>query len=129
MLPEAVLRHLAFAGGLALLSALAVRLMIAFPILDHPDARKAHLRPTPKGGGVGIVAAFLVGMVVLFHVAAFARLADPQFIGVITAAAAIALVALADDMRDFRFIVKLAAQTAAALVAVGSGLVLNRLSL
>jgi UDP-GlcNAc:undecaprenyl-phosphate GlcNAc-1-phosphate transferase len=126
---DAVLRHLAFAVGLALLSALCVRLMIAFPILDHPDARKAHVRPTPKGGGVGIVMAFLVGMAVLYRVGAFARLADPQFIGIIAAAAAIALVALADDIRDFRFVVKLGAQAAAALVAIAGGLVLTRLSL
>ena len=109
---DALLRHLAFAGLLALLSAGCVRLMIARPILDHPDARKAHARPTPKGGGVGIVAAFLVGMVVLFQVAAFARLADAQFLGVIAAAVAIALVALADDVRDFRFVVKLARRPA-----------------
>jgi len=126
---EAFLRHLAFAGLLALVSAGCVRAMIAFPILDHPDARKAHLHPTPKGGGVGIVVAFLLGMAVLFQTAAFARLADAQFIGVIAAAVAIALVALLDDMRDFRFVVKLAAQAGAALVAVGSGIVLDRLSL
>ncbi len=129
MLAEAVARHLAFAGALALLSALVVRLMIAFPILDHPDPRKAHTRPTPKGGGLGIVVAFLAGMLVLFGIARSARLADPQFLGVILAAAAIAAVALADDMRDFRFTVKLAAQTLAALVALGSGLSLTRLAL
>ncbi|MES2713913.1 MAG: MraY family glycosyltransferase [Pseudomonadota bacterium] len=126
---EAFLRHLAFAGLLALVSAGCVRAMIAWPILDHPDARKAHLHPTPKGGGVGIVVAFLLGMAVLFQTAAFARLADAQFLGVIAAAAAIALVALLDDVRDFRFVVKLAAQAGAALVAVASGLVLDRLSL
>lgn len=129
MQPEAVLRHLAFAGGLALISALAVRLMIAFPILDHPDARKAHVHPTPKGGGVGIVLAFLFGMLVLFAVARSARLADPQFLGVILAAAAIAAVALADDIHDFRFTVKLAAQAAAALVALGSGISLTQLAI
>ncbi|MBR0656374.1 glycosyltransferase family 4 protein [Plastoroseomonas arctica] len=126
---EAFLRHLAFAGVLALISALCVRLMIARPILDHPDARKAHKHPTPKGGGVGIVVAFLVGMAVLFQVAAFARLADTQFVGVIAAAAAIALVALLDDIWDFRFIVKLAAQAGAALVAVAGGIALDRLSM
>jgi len=125
----AVAGHLAFAFLLAMLSASLVRLMIAFPILDHPDARKAHARPTPKGGGVGIVAAFMAGMVVLYGVADFARLADRQFLGVIAAALVIALVALADDMRDFRFVVKLAAQGAAALVAVASGLVVQRLAL
>jgi UDP-GlcNAc:undecaprenyl-phosphate GlcNAc-1-phosphate transferase len=125
----AFLQHLAFAAGLAGISALLVRLMIARPILDHPDHRKAHLHPTPKGGGVGIVAAFVLGMLVLYHVAVFARMAEPRFIGVILAAVAIAAVALADDVKDFRFIVKLAAQGLAALVAVGSGLVVTRLAL
>lgn len=125
----AIARHLAFAGGLAILSAILVRLMIAFPILDHPDARKAHVRPTPKGGGVGIVGAFIAGMAVLYGAAEFARLADRQFVGVIAAAVAIALVALADDIRDFRFVVKLGAQALAALVAVASGLVLDHVSL
>ena len=41
--------HIALA--LALVSAGVVRLMIAFPILDHPNARSAHARPTPRGGG------------------------------------------------------------------------------
>ena len=125
----AFLQHLAFAGGLALVSALLVRLMIARPILDHPDHRKAHSRPTPKGGGVGIVAAFILGMLVLYHVAVFARVAEPRFIGTILAAIAIAGVALADDMADFRFIVKLSAQALAALVALASGLVVTRLAL
>lgn len=121
--------HLVFAAGLVLLSAILVRMMIAFPILDHPNARKAHVRPTPKGGGVGIVVAFIAGMVVLYSVAEFARLAERQFIGVIAAAVAIAIVALADDVKDFRFVVKFAAQGLAALVAVASGLWLHQLSI
>lgn len=125
----AVASHLVFAAGLAGLSAILVRVMIAFPILDHPNARKAHVRPTPKGGGVGIVAAFIAGMIVLYSVAEFARLADRQFIGVIAAAVAIAIVALADDVKDFRFVVKFAAQGLAALVAVASGLWLRQLSI
>lgn len=129
MTAQAVASHLVFAFLLALLSAGLVRVMVAYPILDHPDARKAHLRPTPKGGGVGIVAAFIVGMILLYSAAEYARIAERQFLGVIAAAVAIALVALADDMRDFRFVVKLAAQGLAALVAVGSGLVVHRLAL
>ncbi|WP_419899827.1 glycosyltransferase family 4 protein [Roseomonas sp. USHLN139] len=125
----AFLEHLAFAGGLALLSAALVRLMIAYPVLDHPDHRKAHSRPTPKGGGVGIVCAFIVGMLVLYQVAQFARMAEHRFIGVILAAVAIGVVAFLDDLRDFRFVVKLGAQALAALVAIGSGLVVDRLAL
>ena len=129
MLLDAVLRHLAFAAGLALLSAAAVRLMIAWPILDHPNARSSHARPTPRGGGVGVVLAFVAGMAVLYAEAQFARLPPPQFIGVIGAAVAIAAVSLWDDVADLRFAVKLAAQGVAALVAIGSGLVLDRLAL
>ena len=118
----ALLRHLAFAGSLALLSAGVVRLMIGIGVMDTPDARKSHLRPTPKAGGVGVVVAFLVGVAVLYQVAAFSRLADPYFRGVIAASAAIAVVAFLDDLYDWPFTVKLGAQVLAALVAVGSGL-------
>lgn len=129
MLLSAVLQHLLFALALALLSAGVVRLMIAFPILDHPNARSSHLRPTPRGGGLGVVVAFIVGMLVLYGVAQFARIAEPQFLGVILAAMAIAGVALADDVRDLSARLRLAAQCGAALVAVGSGLVVTRLAL
>jgi UDP-GlcNAc:undecaprenyl-phosphate/decaprenyl-phosphate GlcNAc-1-phosphate transferase len=120
----AVLHHLAFAVGLALLSAALVRLMIAVRVLDRPDPRKVHTRDTPKGGGVGVVVAFLVGVAVLYQFAQFARLADPYFIGVIEASVAIAVVSFLDDMYDWKFTVKLSAQVLAAIVAVGSGLYL-----
>jgi UDP-GlcNAc:undecaprenyl-phosphate GlcNAc-1-phosphate transferase len=61
MQASAILQHLGFALLLALLSAGTVRLMIAFPILDHPNHRSAHARPTPRGGGVGVVVAFWRG--------------------------------------------------------------------
>ena len=118
----AFLRHLGLAAILVLLSASIVRLMIAVRVMDTPEARKAHDRPTPKGGGVGIVITFLAGIAVLYRFAAFARLADPYFLGVIEASAAIALVAFLDDLFDWPFIVKLSAQLLAALVAVSSGL-------
>jgi UDP-GlcNAc:undecaprenyl-phosphate GlcNAc-1-phosphate transferase len=129
MLLSAVLNHLGFAALLALLSAGAVRLMIAFPILDHPNARSAHVRPTPRGGGVGVVLAFVTGMLVLFLTARYARIAETQFLGVIAAAVAIAGVALVDDMRDLSARFRLLAQCGAALVAVASGLVVTRLAI
>jgi len=118
----AVLRHLTFAAALALLSAAVVRGMIAVRVLDRPDPRKAHTIATPKGGGVGIIVAFLVGIAVLYRFAEFARLADPYFIGVIEASVAIAVVSFLDDLYDWKFTVKLAAQVLATLVAVSSGI-------
>ncbi len=121
----AVLRHLAFCGALALVSAMVVAAMISARIMDTPDARKAHSRPTPKGGGVGVVVAFMLGLAMLYSYADFARLGDSYFRGVIVASLAIALVSFLDDLRDWPFIVKLATQTLAALAAIGSGLYLR----
>ena len=118
----ALLRHLAFAAGIALISALVVRAMINARVMDMPNHRSAHAAPTPRGGGVGIVVGFLLGISVLYGFATFSRLADPYFRGVIMASIAIAVVGFIDDLRDWPFTVKLAAQVAAALAAVGSGL-------
>lgn len=125
----AFLRHLAFCAALAGLSATVVNMMVGIGIMDRPDPRKAHSRPVPKCGGVGVVVAFLVGIFVLYHFAAFSRLADPYFRGVILASVAIAAVSFLDDLQDWPFTVKLAAQLGAALLAVGSGLYVDQLNL
>lgn len=121
----AIGRHLAFAAALAVISAFCVLLMMRFGPIDHPDERKEHPQPTPKCGGVGIAVSFMVGIAVLYRLAEFARLADPYFRGVILAAAMIAVVSFLDDVYNFSFLVKLGAQLAAALAAVGSGLYLQ----
>ena len=125
----ALSKHLVFCAGLALLSAGVVRAMMRVGVMDRPDARKAHSNPIPKGGGVGVVVAFLAGIGLLYGFAEFARLADPYFRGVILAATAIATVAFLDDVLDWPFLVKLLAQLGAAGLAVGSGLVVDRLNL
>ena len=122
-------KHLLFCAGLALLSAVVVRAMIAVAVLDQPDSRKAHARAVPKGGGVGVVVAFLVGTGLLYAFAGFARVADSYFLGTILAATAIAAVAFLDDLLDWPFTVKLGAQILAALVAVASGLVVATINL
>lgn len=118
----AFLRHLAFCAVLAALSAVVVRAMISARVMDQPDPRKAHRSPTPRGGGVGVVVAFMLGIGVLYGFADFARLADPYFRGMILAAAVIAIVSFIDDVRDLPFTVKLATQTLAAAAAIASGL-------
>jgi len=129
MLFGAFLSHLAFCGALAAVSAIIVAAMISARIMDRPNGRKAHSRPTPKGGGVGIVVAFMLGITILYGYADFSRLADVYFRGVILASFAIALVAFLDDLGDWPFTIKLAAQTAAALAALGTGLYLHTVNL
>jgi UDP-GlcNAc:undecaprenyl-phosphate GlcNAc-1-phosphate transferase len=125
----AFLRHLLFCAGLAAVSALVVRATIDARVMDRPNARSAHTRPTPKGGGIGIVVAFMLGIAVLYGFADFSRLADPYFRGVILSAFAISIVSFLDDLRDWPFSVKLAAQMLAALTAVYSGLYVSDIRL
>lgn len=126
---EVLTRHLALGAALALLSALIVVFMIRFPVMDPPEARKAHKVPTPRGGGVGIVVAFMTGIAALYVAAQFARIEEMQFLGVIAAALTIAIVSFIDDVKNLRFLTKLAAQTLAALVAIGSGLIVDRIAI
>ncbi len=125
----AFLRHLAFVAALALVSAMVVAAMISARVMDVPNARSSHARPTPKGGGVGIVVAFMLGITVLYGYADFSRLAEPYFRGVIIAALAIAVVAFLDDLKNWPFAIKLAAQALAALAAAGSGMYVRVLNL
>jgi UDP-GlcNAc:undecaprenyl-phosphate GlcNAc-1-phosphate transferase len=114
--------HLWFAVALAVLSACIVRVMIGIGTVDHPGARSSHTRPTPKGGGVGIVVAFVLGTSVLFLGAGHARVPDLPFLGLIVAAIGIAAISYTDDVRSWSFSVKLGAQLAAALVAIACGI-------
>jgi UDP-GlcNAc:undecaprenyl-phosphate GlcNAc-1-phosphate transferase len=125
----ALLSHLVFAGALALLSAGVVRLTIAIKIMDLPGERSLHSVPTPRGGGLGVVAALLAGLAVLYFTARYGRISDPYFLGAIAGLVTIAGVSLADDAFDFGFGWKLLAQAMAAMVAIGAGLVLDVLNL
>lgn len=122
-------RHLALMGGLAVFSGMIVRIMISIRVPDVPDPRKAHSVTTPKSGGVGIVCAFLLGVVLIYLYGHASRLADSYFIGVIAAAVLIALVSLLDDIRNMPYTVKLGGQLLAAITAVASGLWVHDIAL
>ncbi len=122
-------RHLALMTGLAIFSGIIVRVMISIGVPDRPDARKAHIQTTPKSGGVGIVCAFLLGVLLLYRYGQVSRLAEPYFIGVIAAAVLIALISMLDDVLDMSFAVKLGTQLIAAVAVIISGLWVHVISL
>lgn len=49
------------------LTALLRRYALARSLMDIPNARSSHSLPTPRGGGVAIVIAFLVGLLYAFY--------------------------------------------------------------
>ena len=85
-----------FAAVVAFVTALAItRVMETFSrrrgLLDVPNARSSHVVPTPRTGGVGIIAGVACGWVVA------AGWQDPAGIVILAAALALGLVGLADD--------------------------------
>ena len=101
----------------ALLSAIVVRAMIGVAVLDVPGHRSAHSRPTPKGGGVGVMAAFLLGLPLAQWLQAGAQ--GRASLCLLGAAGCMAVFSWLDDLRQFPPISKLLVQVAAALLVLG----------
>ncbi len=88
-------------------------------ILDRPNNRSLHTRPTPRGGGIGIVVPVLLTFVVLgaTNPTDRAMVAWVAGVGLVVAA-----VGLLDDIRGLPALVRLMTQVfAAILVTVGLG--------
>lgn len=77
------------------LTGLIRRYALAHSLLDVPNARSSHNVPTPRGGGVAIVIAFLVGLSLTY----FARLgvSDEAFYALSGAGLSVALLGFLDD--------------------------------
>jgi UDP-GlcNAc:undecaprenyl-phosphate GlcNAc-1-phosphate transferase len=100
--------------------------MIRVGRLDHPVERSSHSVPTPKGGGVGILAGFTLGMLVLVW---WGAAASSHALPMVAAVLLLGAISYLDDLFDWPFLAKLAAQAAAACVVILGGQVLSRLAL
>ena len=94
----------------------ARRLAHQFGVLDQPNARKVHVKPTPLLGGVAIYVAFVLALLFFgdfFYV--------NQVIGIFLGASFVSFLGLVDDSRGLPPLIKLAGQIVAALILVLSG--------
>ena len=112
-----------YAGVVALVAALASLLLtgrfrryaLARGVMDVPNARSSHQRPTPRGGGVAIVITVLLALAALgiLHLVAW------KFIGGLMSAGAVAAaVGYADDRKTVSVLTRLASHFAAAALAI-----------
>ena len=104
----AVVLAAAWAGTGAVLRVLERR-----AILDHPNERSSHSVPTPRGGGLAVVAVILAAWTAIAAFAGTLGTISPALI----AAAALAAVSWVDDVRGLGPAPRLVAQAVA--VAVG----------
>jgi len=107
--------------ALAVPGTLCVRVVaIRRGLMDHPSQRSSHTIPTPRGGGLAIVAAHFVALLVL-HLRGYITLSES--IALMAAGGAVAMVGILDDRRSVaasvRFVVHLGA--AIAVVAMFGG--------
>ena len=110
-----------------------MRLAISKHWLDEPDGgRRAHARPVPRLGGVGIFAGVLLAFAAAPVVAVIGH-ATPSVPhlasagALILASAILFLIGLCDDLRGVAPLAKLAGQTLAAIVVVYAGFRIDHL--
>lgn len=104
----------AFVGTLVL-TGLARRIAVAQALLDVPNERSSHTLPTPRGGGLAIVAVVLSGVAILGLTGALGRGETWAILG---GGTLVAVVGWLDDRRDLSARTRLAAHVAAAAWAL-----------
>ena len=105
----------------AMLCSVIVRRMIRLAVMDHPEHRSAHATPTPKGGGIGVMAAFGLFFPVLQALAGQPVLSFPCLMS----ACALTLlcgVSWLDDLYQWPPSIKFATQIIAASLVVQGGM-------
>jgi UDP-GlcNAc:undecaprenyl-phosphate GlcNAc-1-phosphate transferase len=103
-------------------------------LLDIPsESRRVHTHPIPRVGGVGVVMATVVAVVIVTGIgSAIGTGVPPSIVGLAPLAAAISVVftvGLIDDLRGVAPRHKMAAQSIAALILLASGLKINVIAL
>jgi UDP-GlcNAc:undecaprenyl-phosphate GlcNAc-1-phosphate transferase len=107
------------AGLLALLlTPLTIRLAHRLGAIDQPNERSLHGVPTPKLGGLAILAGALAAGLIWLP-------SDSESHAILIGAVAITLVGVADDVFDLNPAVKLAGQAAAVIVPVSAGVTID----
>lgn len=98
-------------------------------ILDHPDPRRVHAQPLPRGGGVAVVVAFLVvgGSLALIRdelpgVPMVRAIPEPNLLGLFLGAILATVFGALDDRYDLRARWQFAGQLLLAGVAVLAGI-------
>jgi len=117
---------LIFIGALLLAGGatpVARRLAPRLGLLAQPRARDIHTRPTPKMGGVAIVLAFLLALIILALLSPqeqerlfFIR----QLAGIVLGAALVSFLGIWDDRWGLRPLLKLAGQAVAAALLIAT---------
>ncbi len=106
-----------------LLTVLLIRQAPRIGLVDQPGARKVHTRPTPKGGGLAIYAAFVLAVVFCTALGTHLSALGPRFTLAdsslfLLLGSLIVVLGLLDDRFNLPWQLRLSVQTAVAVGAV-----------
>jgi UDP-N-acetylmuramyl pentapeptide phosphotransferase/UDP-N-acetylglucosamine-1-phosphate transferase len=87
-------------------------------VLDTPNQRSSHTRPTPRGGGVAIVAGFLIGLALWL---ANGGSLSPRALGWLAGAVLVAGVSFVDDLRSLPALPRLVTHLLGAAIITVAG--------
>jgi len=114
---------LATAAAVAAVTPLVRWVSVKVGAIDRPSDRKVHPKPTPTGGGLGILIGVLFGLAIAYLIPEFRRLYRQtlELQGTIFAALVITAVGLLDDRRALSAPAKAAGQILAAGLLILNG--------
>ncbi|MFA6972872.1 MAG: glycosyltransferase family 4 protein [Gallionella sp.] len=119
---QAFLFHLLFATFVGGVSALLTAILISrLRILDIPNERSSHSVPVPRGGGLAIVAGFLIGISLIQGLGSVVPLRSSYFWGFLFSLLVIAGMSFYDDIRHRGLRVKLGTQLGSIGLAMAVG--------
>lgn len=98
-------------------------------VIDMPNDRSSHNTPTPKSGGISIVASFFIGIIAIFLFSKSIAFIKWRFFGFVIASLLIAGIALYDDIKNKPFTTKLIAQFIAVMIVLLFGIIIDQFNL
>jgi UDP-N-acetylmuramyl pentapeptide phosphotransferase/UDP-N-acetylglucosamine-1-phosphate transferase len=90
-------------------------------VLDHPNERSSHQLPTPRGGGIAVVAVIAAGWLLIAlspGIAGAGGSGQQVLVVVLAAGLALAVLSFFDDLRGLPVLLRLGAQIAAVAVVI-----------
>jgi UDP-N-acetylmuramyl pentapeptide phosphotransferase/UDP-N-acetylglucosamine-1-phosphate transferase len=88
--------------------------------LAHPNERSSHKIPTPQSGGIAVVAAMLIVVIVAVYLSPHFAVHSANLIWVLAAAIALAVLGAIDDIRPLEALPRLSLQAVAVVVVIAA---------
>lgn len=118
--------HILFASVIAGLSSVVTFFLIRYlKVYDIPNERSSHTKVTPRGGGIAIAIAFMVGISLIHFIGDKTPIYTLYFKGFLFSSLVIATLSLYDDFHTVSFKFKLGGQIIAIIAALLAGVLID----